>query len=352
MEAFEEEPFCLWQDRDIKFDSNDKALAPRPGETVISKFEAVEDTKGNNGASGKLTVTNLRIIWRSTAKPSVNLSIGLMCIFQIKARKATSKLRGQTESVYILTKCKKTQFEFIFTNLVSDTPKLFALILAVHRSYETSKLYREIKLRGAIIDNQTLKVLPLEQVYDKINGVMNLCSSQGTLGTMYITNVRVAWHANTNEAFNISVPYLHLISIKMRESKFGLALVLETHKDTGGYVLGFRIDPQEKLRSTLQQINSLYRVFSAHPIFGVEYETDESVDPSDTTGGDSNEKEGGGAPFEDESEIVETSNNVCSAYFADPNKSHDREPFYSEHIGLAMETLPDGYSIKDLWEVT
>ena len=60
----------------------------------------------------------------------------------------------------------------------------------------------------------------------------------------------------------------------MRESKFGLALVLETHKDvsniiiiyiylflqTGGYVLGFRIDPQEKLKSTLQQINSLYRV--------------------------------------------------------------------------------------------
>ena len=29
-----------------------RALAPRSGETVISKFEAVEDTKGNNGASG------------------------------------------------------------------------------------------------------------------------------------------------------------------------------------------------------------------------------------------------------------------------------------------------------------
>ena len=44
---------------------------------------------------------------------------------------------------------------------------------------------------------------------------------------------------------------------------------------TGGYVLGFRIDPQEKLKSTLQQIHSLYRVFSAHPIFGVEYQTDD-----------------------------------------------------------------------------
>ena len=50
---------------------------------------------------------------------------------------------------------------------------------------------------------------------------MNLCSSQGTLGTLYITNVRVAWHANTNEAFNISVPYLHLVSKYRIEGNFG-----------------------------------------------------------------------------------------------------------------------------------
>ena len=30
-----------------------RLLLPRPGETVISKFEAVEDTKGNNGATGE-----------------------------------------------------------------------------------------------------------------------------------------------------------------------------------------------------------------------------------------------------------------------------------------------------------
>ena len=57
-------------------------------------------------------------------------------------------------------------------------------------------------------------------------------------------------------------------------------------------MLGFRIDPQEKLKATLQEIHNLFRVlnnntnphnrvsvqvFSVHPIFGVEYETENLV---------------------------------------------------------------------------
>ena len=36
---------------------------------------------------------------------------------------------------------------------------------------------------------------------------------QGNLGTMYITNVRVVWHSNLNESFNISVPYLQMVRV-------------------------------------------------------------------------------------------------------------------------------------------
>lgn len=36
------------------------------------------------------------------------------------------------------------------------------------RAYETSKMYRELKLRGALIYNKQLRLLPLEQVYDKV----------------------------------------------------------------------------------------------------------------------------------------------------------------------------------------
>lgn len=36
---------------------------------------------------------------------------------------------------------------------------------------------------------------------------------QGNLGTFFITNVRVVWHANMNESFNVSIPYLQIVSI-------------------------------------------------------------------------------------------------------------------------------------------
>ena len=35
--------------------------------------------------------------------------------------------------------------------------------------------------------------------------------SQGNLGTFYITNVRLMWHANINESFNVSIPYLQMV---------------------------------------------------------------------------------------------------------------------------------------------
>ena len=39
-------------------------------------------------------------------------------------------------------------------------------------------------------------------------GVWNLSSDQGNLGTFFITNVRLVWHANMAENFNVSIPYL------------------------------------------------------------------------------------------------------------------------------------------------
>ena len=35
---------------------------------------------------------------------------------------------------------------------------------------------------------------------------------QGNLGTLYITNVRVAWQCKLNDNFNVSIPYLQMVS--------------------------------------------------------------------------------------------------------------------------------------------
>ena len=49
-------------------------------------------------------------------------------------------------------------------------------------------------------------------------------------------------------------------SLIIRPSKFGKALVIKTHKNAGGYILGFRLDPPELLEkvSTCQHQNLSY----------------------------------------------------------------------------------------------
>ncbi|KPP68433.1 Bardet-Biedl syndrome 5 protein-like, partial [Scleropages formosus] len=363
-------------DMEIDFLCNHRQMKMRPGEVLIDCLDPIEDTKGNNGDRGRLMVTNLRIVWYSLALPRVNLckyctAVGYNTVLNITTRAANSKLRGQTEALYILTKNNNTRFEFIFTSVVPGSPRLFSSVMAVHRAYETSKMYRDLKLRGAVIQNKQLKLLPQEQLCDKVNGVWNLSSDQsflckGNLGTFFITNVRIVWHANMNESFNVSIPYLQIVcigcyfeicvhlynlflpfspkrSIRIRDSKFGLALVIESSQQTGGYVLGFKIDPMDKLQSTVKEINSLHKVYSANPNFGVDYEMEEKPQPL--------EERTVEQPPDDMDIEPDEQTDVFTAYFADGSKQQDREPVFSEELGLAIEKLKEGFTLQGLWEV-
>ncbi|XP_063693183.1 Bardet-Biedl syndrome 5 protein homolog [Bolinopsis microptera] len=336
----------LWQDRDIRFDVPLSQMKMRPGERLIDHLDSIEDTKGNNGEKGRLMVTNLRIIWHGKIFPHINLSLGFNSVIEITTRTAKSKLRGSTEALYILTRCNNTRFEFIFTNLVPDTPRLFTSVLAVQRAYETTKMYRDLKLRGALIANKTLRLLPLEEVYDQVNGVWNLSADQGNLGNFYITNVRLVWHAEINESFNVSIPYIQMKDVKIRDSKFGTALVIESLKSAGGYVLGFRVDPIEKLNVTFKEVHSLFRVYSANPIFGVQFKVEDRIEPLDDVT----------VQYEEDDIEIITKDNPSSdaflAYYADNNKETDSEPVFSEKLGLAIESIKDGFTLESLWEIT
>lgn len=65
---------------------------------------------------------------------------------------------------------------------------------------------------------------------------------QGNLGIFHITDIRIIWHAELNENFNVSVPYYQTKSVKIRESKFGLALVVETTPYVSEKALFFQVD--------------------------------------------------------------------------------------------------------------
>eukprot|EP00967_Tisochrysis_lutea_P102135 scaffold153608_cov30-Tisochrysis_lutea.AAC.2 len=103
-----------WQDSEIRFDAPLSQLALRPGEVrarartessnrFSSQFQidgigSVEDTKGNNGEKGMLSITNLRLIWQCQRNSKVNLSIGYGAIISLNIRNANSRLRGATHA--------------------------------------------------------------------------------------------------------------------------------------------------------------------------------------------------------------------------------------------------------------
>lgn len=123
-----------WHDREIRFDVKLEALELRRGEVIIDSLAPVEDTKGNNGESGMLQVTNLRMIWMATSNFKTNLSVGYGSVVNIHIRTAQSRLKGNCEALYVLTKYNGSRFEFIFTNLVRESPRLFTTVQAVFRS--------------------------------------------------------------------------------------------------------------------------------------------------------------------------------------------------------------------------
>lgn len=124
-----------------------------------------------------------------------------------------SKLRGTTQALYIFTSNNNARFEFIFTNMSMDHGRRFTLIFDVYRLYQQTFLYRELKLRTSILQSKQLKILQQEQVYSTIQGIWNLSSDQGNLGTFVLTNIRLVWYADINEAFNISLPYMQIRSV-------------------------------------------------------------------------------------------------------------------------------------------
>jgi len=336
----------VWQDRDIRFDTSLSQLAIRPGEFQIDSINSVEDTKGNNGEKGSLAITNLRLVWICHRNSRINLSIGYSAVQAINIKTANSRLRGNTQALYVMTKYNNARFEFVFTNLVRQSPRLFTTVQAVYRAYDTSRLFRDLKLRGAIIKEKNLILLPNEQMYNKVSGVWNLSSDQGNLGTFFITNVRLVWHANLAENFNVSIPYLQMKVVRVRESKFGPALVVETSQRCGGYILGFRVDPAEQLQQVFQEVQSLHRIFATTPIFGVDFSTEDKAAPIEQLT----------VPrTQDDVEIVDTdevAHDASAAYFADGAKrAADREVVLSPELGLAIERLPDGFSAKSLWSV-
>jgi len=338
----------IWEHSEIRFDSSAAQLKPRRGEYLIDSINSVEDTKGNNGDRGSLMVTNLRVMWVSHKSSKVNLSVGFGAVQNISIRRAKSRLRGTTQALFVMTKYNNSRFEFIFTSLVKNSPRLFTTVQAVLRAYESTKLYRELKLRGSVVRDSKLLMLPREELVSKVDGVWNLSADQGNLGSFFVTNVRLVWHAHLAQNFNVSIPYMQMKSLRIRSSKFGQAFVIETSPKSGGYILGFRMEPQSVLAEVFSEVQSLHSIYSVCPIFGVEYRTEEVPDESAIQALQRH------SSLDEDVEIIDADvaqSDAFAAYYAEGNKTQDRPIVFDEALGLAVESIPGDRSTRDLWRI-
>ncbi|KAF7997131.1 hypothetical protein HCN44_005408 [Aphidius gifuensis] len=322
----------IWQDNQVRFDSSLSDIQMRNGELLIDKLDMIEDTKGNAGDQGRLMVTNLRIIWHSLSLPRINLSIGYNRILNVTTKhiNSTKVYRQTLQVLHILTSYKNCRYEFIFANLNTK----------IYRAYMSTKMYREIKLRGGFIQDKRLMTLPLENISSILPGVLNLSTEQGNVGTFIVTNIRIAWFADMNHQFNVSLPYLVMSSANIRSSKFGPTLVIASTEGSGGYILGFRVDPIQKLQILFKEITALRDAFEKSPIFGVEYTFEhEGITEPETKELDNKEIQ----------DIDDEITNVFGLYFAEDN-SIQRKPKLS-HLGIAVEEPREGITLQGLWEL-
>lgn len=51
----------------------------------------------------------------------------------------------------------------------------------------------------------------------------NLGKERGTLGVLILTNIRLVWYSEMNTAYNVSLPYLHVVR-EHRRSSFRLKI--------------------------------------------------------------------------------------------------------------------------------
>ena len=221
-------------------------------------------------------------------------------------------------------------------------------------------MYRDLKLRAAIINDKQLSVLPAESIFKTYRGVWNLSAEQGNLGLFVVTNVRIVWYAQLTENFNVSVPWVHVKRIHVKESKYGIALVIETSEFSGSYVLGFRV---ENIDEIFKELASLFDSYRKKPMFGVQCRFDEE--------GETDIKKLTIPHFEDKENIVQTDyehvRSIQNTYAIHKKKKQyakdakgqesvdsgleDEDIEYNEDLGVACEKLPSGVTIENLWKI-
>ena len=64
-------------------------------------------------------------------------------------------------------------------------------------------------------NSKELILVDKEELCDRVEGVMNLSKDYGQLGTLWVTNLRIAWAAALQDNYNCSVPFLQVSTVRV-----------------------------------------------------------------------------------------------------------------------------------------
>jgi len=326
----------------------------------VDLISNVTDTKGSQ-QKGMLTVTNLRMIWVE-AKRGQNISIGFNATTKMAVRNSRSLLHGASKALIICTVLKGLHFEFVFAFREAGQKhhRVFHRAMAAYRSYDASRIFRELRIQAAIIRDHELTLLSGEEVVSRVKGVWNLSSNRGSLGVLVATPIRLVWHSTTVDMSNASIPWIQVRNLRERKSKYGAVMTVEMSPRAGGVVIGFKIDPPDFLPKLVDELRRLHQVFSASPTLSGEVRAPSSPNSADEpstvamfnaglykTEQEAVGDEASGAPWSTARESA-----TASLYFAVQEKEADHPVHYdSENLGLAVEATPTGISTKSLWSM-
>ena len=129
---------------EIRFDTVPTSLSVRGRDP--DRFHRVGGGhQGEQRREGLLSITNLRLIWICSATRA-QLVHRLQRRPLVNIHTANSRLRGNTQ-LYVMTKFNNSRFEFV--HQPRRPRRALPTVQAVYRAYDTSRLYRDLKARGA-----------------------------------------------------------------------------------------------------------------------------------------------------------------------------------------------------------
>lgn len=322
-----------WRDKSLSFDLRNSELELAEGEQLIACFYPIEDIKGNPNELGVLKLTNLRLIYICCDKKRVNLSIGWRTVSLAFKQNLKDSLGRTRTSLCILIKYESTKYEFVFNKMPSaetgrgnevdlwdcqgdwgllmklrkfckekslpvshlspmylDDP--FDVVFKVWQSYKQTQLFRHCRanLSHLLSSNRTevdvdpatnqlthplsvgdINKLPSEDSIEIYKNILHYESrSVRYTGVLILTNLRIIWIDDSLPLRNMSIPYIRIGSMKLKQSDRLIINTLDYVATTTHIELRSPKSGSTAMKFVFEQAQDLYTLFKARPRFGPE----------------------------------------------------------------------------------